>query len=84
MCYIVHMKTISIRELHLDTGKWVRHAAEHGPVVVTDRGRKVAELQPYEAPRKHARLPDREALIRSRSPILTDSVVHQQWDRDRA
>ncbi|TAN21054.1 MAG: type II toxin-antitoxin system Phd/YefM family antitoxin [Acidobacteria bacterium] len=84
MCYIVHMKTISIRELHLDTGKWVRHAAEQGPVVVTDRGRKVAELQPYEAPRKQARLPDREAKIKSQPFITIDSVVYQQDDRDRA
>ena len=27
MCHNVHMKTISIRELHLETGRWVRHAA---------------------------------------------------------
>jgi hypothetical protein len=25
------MKTISIRELHLKTGRWVRHAASRGP-----------------------------------------------------
>src|SRR5216684_5441358 len=35
MCHNVHMKTISIRELHLKTGRWVRHAASRGPIVVT-------------------------------------------------
>lgn len=84
MCYIVHMKTISIRELHLDTGKWVRHAAEQGAVIVTDRGRQVAELRRYEAARKGARLPDREAKIRAQPLITVDSAVLQQEDRDRA
>ena len=41
MCHNVHMKTISIRELHLKTGRWVRHAASRGPIVVTDRGRRI-------------------------------------------
>jgi prevent-host-death family protein len=49
MCHNVHMKTISIRELHLKTGQWVRHAASRGPIVVTDRGRRVAALQPFDA-----------------------------------
>src|SRR3954463_13130768 len=49
MCHNVHMKTISIRELHLNTGRWVRHAASRGPIVVTDRGRRVAALQPFDA-----------------------------------
>ena len=40
VCHNVHMKTISIRELHLKTGRWVRHAASRGPIVVTDRGRR--------------------------------------------
>jgi hypothetical protein len=34
---LLHTKTISIRELHLKTGRWVRHAASRGPIVVTDR-----------------------------------------------
>src|SRR4029453_13090547 len=28
----VHMKTITIRELHLKPGWWVRHAASGGPI----------------------------------------------------
>ncbi|MGH9415693.1 MAG: type II toxin-antitoxin system Phd/YefM family antitoxin [Terriglobales bacterium] len=77
------MKIISIRELHLDTGRWVRHAVEVGPVVVTDRGRKLAALQPYAAVRPRRRLPDREAAIRQRQRIVVDSVIYQAEDRER-
>ena len=42
------MKTISIRELHARTGKWVREAAvSREPLVVLDRGRPTARLLPY-------------------------------------
>jgi len=45
------MKSISIRELHMHTGKWVREAASsHDAVVVLDRGRPTARLVPFEAP----------------------------------
>jgi prevent-host-death family protein len=72
------MKTISIRELHLETGRWVRHAASRGPVVVTDRGRRVAALQPFDAFAATGRpLPDREATIRKRSRVPVDSVAYQ-------
>ena len=37
------MKTISIRELHQATGKWVRRAAA-GELHVTERGRLVAKI----------------------------------------
>jgi prevent-host-death family protein len=40
------MKTITIRELHEKTGEWVRGAARHGEITVTDRGRAVAKLLP--------------------------------------
>ena len=40
-----HMKTISIRELHEATGRWVRQASA-GEVRVTERGRLVARIIP--------------------------------------
>jgi antitoxin (DNA-binding transcriptional repressor) of toxin-antitoxin stability system len=40
-----HMKTITIRELHEATGRWVRSAAD-GEVQVTDRGRLIAKIVP--------------------------------------
>jgi prevent-host-death family protein len=40
------MKTITIRELHSNTGRWVREAAHHGQIVVTDKGHPVARIVP--------------------------------------
>ena len=39
------MKTISIRELHQQTGAWVRRAAAQGSITVTERGRPIARLE---------------------------------------
>jgi len=45
------MKSISIRELHMHTGKWVREAAiSHDTVVVLERGRPTARLMPFTPP----------------------------------
>ena len=71
------MKTISIRELHLKTGEWVRRAARRGPIVVTDRGRRVAALQPFDASMTGRPLPNREAAILKRSKVPVDSVRYQ-------
>ena len=46
------MKTISIRELHARTGKWVREAAEQGQILVADNGRTVVRMVPETAPPK--------------------------------
>lgn len=43
------MKTISIKQLHARTGHWVR-TAKTTPVIVTDRGERVASLQPLGEP----------------------------------
>ena len=40
------MITVSIRELHMNTGKWVRGISE--PINITERGRPVATLVPFE------------------------------------
>jgi len=82
MCHTVHMKTISIRELHLKTGRWVRHAASRGAIVVTDRGRRVAAIQPFDASMASRPLPDREAAIRKRSKVPVDSAVYQSELRE--
>jgi prevent-host-death family protein len=43
------MAPITIRELHMNTGKWVRAAARGGRgVLVLDRGRPTARLVPVE------------------------------------
>jgi antitoxin (DNA-binding transcriptional repressor) of toxin-antitoxin stability system len=38
-----HMKTITIRELHQATGRWVRRASA-GEIHVTERGRLIAKI----------------------------------------
>ncbi len=38
------MKTISLRELRHNAGKWVRSVQEEGEIVITDRGVPVARL----------------------------------------
>ncbi len=40
------MKTISLRELHNNTGKWVRQAEHETEIIVTDRGKAIASLSP--------------------------------------
>jgi antitoxin (DNA-binding transcriptional repressor) of toxin-antitoxin stability system len=41
-----HMKEISIRELHRNTGAWVRSARKYGSILVRDRNIPVAKLTP--------------------------------------
>jgi prevent-host-death family protein len=44
-----HMKTITIRELHQQTGRWVRQASS-GEVCVTERGKLIAKIVPAAPP----------------------------------
>jgi prevent-host-death family protein len=84
MCHNVHMKVISIRELHLETGRWVRKAGHRSArIVVTDRGRPLATLVPYASTATQARLPDREREIRALSRIDVDSAEVVSSMRDR-
>ena len=39
-----HMKEISLRELHRNTGTWVRSTRRHGTILVRDRNVAVATL----------------------------------------
>lgn len=75
------MKTISIKELHAATGRWVR-AATKQTIVVTDRGEKIATLQPHAAtvqPRPVFTLKGRG----SRPKMAIDSTAGISADRDR-
>ena len=45
-----HMKTISLRELHNHTGKWMRAVKERGEILVTDRGIPIAKVVLPEQP----------------------------------
>jgi prevent-host-death family protein len=41
------MKSISLRELYNDTGKWIRSVSTEEEIIVTDRGNAVATIVPY-------------------------------------
>ena len=43
------MKAISLRELHRNTGAWVRSARKYGSILVRDRNLPVAVLMPVSA-----------------------------------
>jgi len=46
------MRTTSVRELHINTSKLVREAAEGGVIVIERRGEPVAELRPVTSLRR--------------------------------
>jgi prevent-host-death family protein len=49
------METISIRDLHMHTGKWVRQVEKStGQVVISDRGRPIARLMPLDEQKRRA------------------------------
>jgi len=79
----VHMKKISIRELHLDTGRWVRRAADKERIVITDRGIPVATLSSFDPSANFKSLPNRLRQIRKMPRIATDSSVYISEMRDR-
>ena len=82
-----HMKTITIRELHQATGRWVRQA-QSGVVDVTERGRLIARIvpasplppQPFFANPTYTR-----AFLRERTRLHggTDSTQLIAEDRDQ-
>jgi antitoxin (DNA-binding transcriptional repressor) of toxin-antitoxin stability system len=82
------MKTISLRELHGATGRWVRKAASLGAVTITDRGRAIARIsavgaQSRENPFRLRKLRPGYAKLRGRLSGGTDSSVAVAEDRER-
>jgi hypothetical protein len=74
------MRIVSIKELHDDTGRTVRRS-EREPVVITDRGRKVAIMKRYsDAELPAAPFPRRDPDTLPR--IDTDSTSLISRDRD--
>jgi antitoxin (DNA-binding transcriptional repressor) of toxin-antitoxin stability system len=82
------MKTITIRELHHNTGEWVRKAAKFGEIHVSERGKTIAKIVPqpsqpeipYFARRK---LNPQFRRIMRRLRGGTDSTQIISEDRDR-
>jgi antitoxin (DNA-binding transcriptional repressor) of toxin-antitoxin stability system len=80
------MVQITIRDLHMKTGEWVRKAADAESIVVLDRRRPVAKLVPFTLEDKGIQFGDRP-LVKgfSKLPKLPhDSTVFLSEDRDRA
>ena len=82
MCHNVHNEDDLDPRAAPEDARWVRHAATLGPIVVTDRGRRIAALQPFDASLTGRPLPNREATIRKRSKIAVDSAVYQSELRE--
>jgi prevent-host-death family protein len=79
------MKRVSIRELHLRTGAWVRQVATQGRVVITDRGRPVASLVPHREDDAGTSFSARRLLpeFAALGPVRGDSSKSVSEDRDR-
>lgn len=83
------MQTITIKELHEHTGEWVRKAADHGEITVTDEGMPVALIsalaprtQPRENPFLNRKLLPGFAEFQKRLVGGTDSTQIISEDRD--
>ena len=77
---LARMKTISIKQLHARTGYWARIAAKT-PLIVTDRGDKIASLQPV--PSTHSPRPVFTGRDWSKLPKLDfDSTAIISEERD--
>lgn len=82
------MKSISIRELHEKTGDWVRRSGKLGAIIVTDRGKAVAQIVPVEAassinPFAARKLRRGYARLLGKLKGGTDSAQSVSEDRDR-
>jgi antitoxin (DNA-binding transcriptional repressor) of toxin-antitoxin stability system len=80
MCHIGHMRTITIRELHEHTGKFVRHAQKEA-ILVTDRGQQIAVLKGITtAEVVGKKFPRRK--ISSLPKVDVDSTIYISEERD--
>jgi prevent-host-death family protein len=82
------MKKVSVRDLHIDTSRFVREAAEGTVILIERRGEPVAELRPVAAPSglsasQKAKLFASMEKIWKAMPEVGDStgIVHE--DRNR-
>ena len=86
MCHIGHMVQITIRDLHMKTGDWVRKAAHSGNIVVMDRRRPVAKIVPFTKEDEGTSFASR-ALVKGfpeLPKIRHDSARYLTEDRERA
>ena len=82
-----HMKTITIRELHQETGRWIKRASKR-EVYVTERGRLVAKIvaaSPLPAKPSFANPRFTRAFLAQRKYLVggADSTYTISEERDR-
>jgi antitoxin (DNA-binding transcriptional repressor) of toxin-antitoxin stability system len=85
MCHIEHMIAITIRDLHMKTGDWVRRAVRRDGIVILDRKQPVARIIPFTDADAGKSFADRP-LVKGfgRMPRRsTDSARFISEDRDR-
>jgi prevent-host-death family protein len=82
----VHMKEISVRDLHLKTGDWVRKVSIERRIVISERGVPVATLIPFEPAHKATPFAKRRLLQEFvKLPTIDhDSTDYIANDRDKA
>jgi prevent-host-death family protein len=80
------MKRISIRDLHLNTGEWIRKVISEQKIVITERGEPVATLIPFEAAHAATRFANRKLVPGfEKLPVIEhDSTESISADRERA
>jgi len=79
------MITISIRELHMKTGDWIRKAAGREGIVVLDRRQPVARIIPYAESEGGLSFSQRKLVkgFERLRPSEVDSGAFISEDRDR-
>jgi len=81
MCHIRHMRTVTIRKLHEETGRIVDAAAAGEVITVRRRGVAVAELRAVVPRKLKVRIPDFNRRYARFPRVKTDSGRIQEEDR---
>ena len=77
------MRRAGIREVRQNLSALLEEVRRGEEVIITDRGRPVATLCPYDPAKIGKPLPDRRKRIRRRTRIAIDSAVYVSEMRDR-
>ena len=83
-CDTTAVKEITIQELHENTERWVKEAAENGGIVVTQHGKPAVILMRAANPSRAKWAEERLAAIKQMPFIPVDSGVYISEDRDRS
>jgi len=85
MCHVEHMIAITIRDLHMKTGDWVRKATHRDGIVVLDRKQPVARIIPFSENDAGKSFSDRPMVkgFAKMARLETDSTRFISDDRDR-